>query len=232
MAIIHVIIPVHTWYIPVHTGMYHFLHYVPVCTRYRPVHTCTYMYVPKTLILYHQSRFQMTGIDAEDGPQRSNFWRLKFQLKLTWLPFAIGAIFKTPQSHCKMCAGMPHFARRPAAVYLANSVNSVNLVLLDLLVLSLLAPLGTWSERIHFFKWLFTAVSMVSGRESGLELEESHLMLKNAWPLCFGISSAFVGNNPSLQIHSFSEDRGKCNKMGNPSISDFSTGPPSWQVTS
>ena len=39
--------------------------------------------------------------------------------------------------------------------------------------------------------------------------------------LCFRIS--FVGNNPSLQIHSFSEDWGKCNKTGNPSISDFST---------
>ena len=30
-------------------------------------------------------------------------------------------------------------------------------------------------------------------------------------------------NNPSLQIHSFSEDQGKCNQTGNPSISDFST---------
>ena len=39
------------------------------------------------------------------------------------------------------------------------------------------------------------------------------------------MSSSFVGNNPSLhwQIHSFSEDRGKCNKTGNASISDFST---------
>ncbi len=37
------------------------------------------------------------------------------------------------------------------------------------------------------------------------------------------------GNNPSLQIHSFSEDRGKCNKTSNPSptISDFSTIPTS-----
>jgi hypothetical protein len=39
------------------------------------------------------------------------------------------------------------------------------------------------------------------------------------------MSSSFTGNNPSLQIHSsrFSEDRGKCYKTGNPSISDFST---------
>ena len=42
MAIIHVIIPVQTQYIPVHTGMYRFRHYVPVCTRYRPVHTGMY----------------------------------------------------------------------------------------------------------------------------------------------------------------------------------------------
>ncbi len=66
------------------------------------------------------------------------------------------------------------------------------------------------------------AVSMVSGRESEQELEESHLKLKNAW-LCFRISSSFVGKSPSLQIHSFSEDRGKCNKTCNPSISNFST---------
>jgi hypothetical protein len=66
------------------------------------------------------------------------------------------------------------------------------------------------------------AVSMVSDPESEQELAESNLMLKNAW-LCFRISSSFVGNNPSLQIHSFSEDRGKCNKTCNASISDFST---------
>jgi hypothetical protein len=65
------------------------------------------------------------------------------------------------------------------------------------------------------------AVSMVSDPESEQKLAESHLMLKNDC-LCFRMASSFVGNNPSLQIHSFSEDRGKCNKTGNPSISDFS----------
>ncbi len=49
------------------------------------------------------------------------------------------------------------------------------------------------------------AVSMVSDPESEQELAESRLMLKDSW-LCFRISSSFVGNNPSLQIHSFSED--------------------------
>jgi hypothetical protein len=68
------------------------------------------------------------------------------------------------------------------------------------------------------------AVSMVSDPESEQGLEDSHLMLKKAW-LCFRIASSFVGNNPSQQIHSksFSEDRGKSNKTGNPSISDFFT---------
>jgi hypothetical protein len=68
------------------------------------------------------------------------------------------------------------------------------------------------------------AVSMVSDPESEQELAKSHLILtgKTAW-LCFRMPSSFVCNNPSLQIHSFSEDRGKCNKTGNPSISDFST---------
>ena len=112
---------------------------------------------------------------------------------------------------------MPRAARRPT-----YSVQSLNLVLLDLLSSRLwFTPLG--SDNSHFFKWLFTkmAVSMVSDPESEQELAESHLMLKNAW-LCFRMSSSFVCNNPSLQIHSFSEDRGKCNKTGNPSISDFS----------
>ncbi len=66
------------------------------------------------------------------------------------------------------------------------------------------------------------AVSMVSDPEPEQELAESHLMLKKAG-LCFRISPSFVDNNPSLQIHSFSEVRGKCNKTGNPSSSDFST---------
>ncbi len=55
------------------------------------------------------------------------------------------------------------------------------------------------------------AVSMVNGREFEQELEKCHLMLKNYW-LCFRISSTFVGNNSSLQIHSFSEDWGKHNR--------------------
>jgi hypothetical protein len=66
------------------------------------------------------------------------------------------------------------------------------------------------------------AVSMVSDPESEQKLAESHLMLKNAW-LCFRISSSFACNNPSQLIHSFSENRGKCNKISNPSMSDFST---------
>ncbi len=56
---------------------------------------------------------------------------------------------------------------------------------------------------------------MVSDPESEQELAESHLMPKNDC-LCFRMSSSFVGNNPS-------QDRGKCNKTCNASISDFST---------
>ncbi len=131
------------------------------------------------------------------------------------------SILNFSQSNRKMRSGMACTGRRPA--YLSNSVNSVSLVLLDLLSSRRwFTPLG--SKNSHFFKWLFTkmAVSMVSGWESEQGLEESHLMLKNAW-LCFRISSSFVGNNPSLQIHSFSKDRGKCNTTVNPSMSDFST---------
>ncbi len=59
-----------------------------------------------------------TGTLKTPGPQRSssNFWRLKFQLKLTWQAFAIqvDAVFKTPQSNREMRAGMPHGGRRPS----------------------------------------------------------------------------------------------------------------------
>jgi hypothetical protein len=65
-------------------------------------------------------------------------------------------------------------------------------------------------------------MAVVSGGESDLALAESHLVLKNAAWICFGISSSLLGNNSSLQIRSFSEDEGQCNKTGGPSISDFS----------
>ena len=58
MAIIHVIIPVHTEYIPVRTGMYRFQHCVPVCTRYRPVHTG----------MYQKPWFRTTGHDSRCAP--------------------------------------------------------------------------------------------------------------------------------------------------------------------
>jgi hypothetical protein len=66
------------------------------------------------------------------------------------------------------------------------------------------------------------AVSIVSDPKSEQALAESHLMLKNDC-LCFRMASSIVGNNPSLQIHSFSENRAKCNKTGDPAIGDFST---------
>ena len=135
-------------------------------------------------------------LERNETSERIGVRRLKFQLKLTRRPFAIGAFFNTPQSKREMCAGMPRAARRPT-----YSVNSVNLVKLDLMSSrSLFTPLG--SENSLFFNWSFTkmAVSMVSCRESEQELKESHLMLKNSW-LYFRISSSFVGNNHSLQIH-------------------------------
>ncbi len=118
-----------------------------------------------------------------------------------------------------MRSGMPRGGWRPA--YLSNSVNSVNLVLLDLLSSRLwFAPLG--SENSHSFKWLFTkmAVSMVSGRESE---QGRAIWCSRTLGSHFRKTSSFVGSNPSLQIHSIGEDRGKCNKTGNPSMSDWST---------
>ncbi len=66
MAIIHVIIPVHTEYIPVHTGMYHFQYYVPVCTWYRPVHTCPGM--------YQKPWFRTTGHDSRWYSTYQSYW--------------------------------------------------------------------------------------------------------------------------------------------------------------
>ena len=128
----------------------------------------------------------------------------------------------TPNAKCALrCrapgAGLPPHKLSILYYKLVSCTTSLYLVLQ-----ACKTPLG--SDNSHFFKWLFTkmAVSMVSDPESEQELAESHLMLKNDC-LCFRMSSSFVCNNPSLQIHSFSEDRGKCNKTGNPSISDFST---------
>jgi hypothetical protein len=54
MAIKHVIVPVQTQYIPVHTCMYRFRHFAPVCTQYKLVHTC----------MYQNPWFRTTGHDS------------------------------------------------------------------------------------------------------------------------------------------------------------------------
>ena len=112
--------------------------------------------------------------------------------------------------------------RRAAAYRLADSESCTTSLFLVLQACK--TPLA--SDNSHFFKWLFTkmavSVTVVSDPESEQELAESHLMLKNDC-LCFRMASSFVGNNPSLQIHSFSKDRGKRKRSGNPPISDFST---------
>ncbi len=139
--------------------------------------------------------------------------------------------FKPHQLECnrEMRLGMPRAARRTA--YLERSVHSVNPVLPDLLSSRrLFAPGLLGNENSHFFKWLFTkmAVSMVSGREYEQQLAESHLMLISA--SCCSRTLGSVSGHHLLSkatiphcTHSFSEDWGKCNKIGNPSISDFST---------
>ena len=80
------------------------------------------------------------------------------------------------------------------------------------------------SENSHFFTWLFTkmAFSVVGGWESGLEPTGIPLVLKNAW-ICFRTSSSSLGNNPSLQNHSFCENRGKCNQTCEPTSRVFSS---------
>ncbi len=78
-------------------------------------------------------------------------------------------------------------------------------------------PLGR--EKNHFFKWLFTkmAVLVFGGWESGWGLAGSPRALKNAW-ICFRTSFSCVGNNLSLQIRSFCENRSlrKCYRTRDP----------------
>jgi hypothetical protein len=98
---------------------YNVVRLYPVYSTYDIAHTMynTMSYVCTYDIVY---TYDIVGGKNPDG-------RLKFQLKLTWLPFAIGAIFKKTQSHCKMCAGIPRAARRPT-----YAVNSVNLVFTEI----------------------------------------------------------------------------------------------------
>jgi hypothetical protein len=140
---------------------------------------------------------------------------------MKWLRFAIGAYLKflpIPSRNALRDA-----ARRAPAAHQLRKLRKSGITRFTGFT-EVFAPLGNLSDISHFFKCLFTkmAVSMVSDPESEQELAQSNLMLKNTW-ICFRISSSFLGNNPSLQIHSFSEEQGKYNKTGNPSISDFST---------
>ena len=61
MSNLHVTFPVHTWYIPVHTYMYHLINHVPVCTSMYQYVTVPgmYEYVRNTLISSNLSGFQM-----------------------------------------------------------------------------------------------------------------------------------------------------------------------------
>ncbi len=52
------------------------------------------------------------------------FQRLKIKLKLLSLLFAIGAVFKTPQSNSEMHAAMPRAARRPTVHWQVQKVPS------------------------------------------------------------------------------------------------------------
>ncbi len=127
------------------------------------------------------------------------------ELKLMWQPFAIGAIFKTPQSNlnCKMrtgpgcraarCRGAP--ALRPTYCDLANSVDPVNLVILDLL--SSRSLFGKWEQSLFQLGVTLHEKGSLSLRlhgpsqwpricsEQELEEPESHLVLKKAWPSLF-----------------------------------------------
>ncbi len=66
------------------------------------------------------------------------------------------------------------------------------------------------------------AVSVVGGSESGKEVIGRSLVLKNAC-ICFRTSFSWVGNNPSLQIHSYCENRAKCEWTCDPNDEVFSS---------
>ncbi len=66
------------------------------------------------------------------------------------------------------------------------------------------------------------AVSVVGGSESGKEVTGRSLVLKNAC-ICFRTSFFWVGNNPSLQIHSYCENQAKCDWTCDPNDEVFSS---------
>jgi len=82
MAIKHVIVPVQTQYILVHTCMYRFQHFVPVCTQYKLVHTC----------MYQNPWFRTTGHDyrwrtseSQPVPKAYRKWCVKCKMKCSHL---------------------------------------------------------------------------------------------------------------------------------------------------
>ena len=141
------------------------------------------------------------------------FRRLKIKLKLYSRPFAICTIFKTPQSKREMRASMPRCGRRPidfTPLFLALQADCTS----NKLVVRLLQVRTVTFSRDSSRKW--QSLWLV-----GENLAGSPLVLKNAW-ICLITSFSFVGNNPSLQIRSFRENRGKCNRTCDPTDRLFS----------
>ena len=66
------------------------------------------------------------------------------------------------------------------------------------------------------------AVSVVGGWESGKEVTGRCPVQRNAC-ICFITSFSWVGNNPSLQIHSFCENLAKCYWTCDPNDKVFSS---------
>ncbi len=110
-----------------------------------------------------------TGTLKSGCLQCSTFQRLKFQLKLTWRPFAIGAILILPNPIAKCAQG----CSAPRAGLLIKLQVSKSCNTRCTRFTEFLAPIG--SENSNLFKWIFTkmAVSMVSDPESEQELAES-----------------------------------------------------------
>ena len=90
--------------------------------------------------------------------------------------------------------------------------------------LSWVISVSGFQMNSHFFTCLFTkmAICGFGGWESWKEVTGSSLVLKNAC-ICLRASFSWVGNNPSLQIHSVCENRAKCDWTCDPTNEVFSS---------
>ena len=132
----------------------------------------------------------------------------------------MGGNFKTPQSKRELRTVMLRSGCQPAALQTQYSVlQNTELVVQKT---SLSDASSKWEQSLFHVTLHEMAVCVFGGWESGKEVTGSSLVLKNGF-ICLRASFSWVGNNPSLRIHSICENRAKCYWMCDPTDEVFSS---------